>query len=194
MRQPISLWKLFASTRRKKLCQEFQIGIQIMLDVISVSIIIMYRLEWAERARTSHALLCEHIKHFIFLEWFWNFCSANIFHCISFSFYYFKIHLIAYNSRCWNLRLSDRDLGYRAGNFQTRKHFICSIRLSKKSFVGFHMARTKCDRKPCKRDKSTSRDFVARGRPLRGQKRLAPLAKRSTCSKSTVPSMIEEDC
>ena len=29
-----------------------------------------------------------------------------------------------------------------------------------------------------------SRDFVARGRPLRGQKRLAPLAKRSTCSKS----------
>ena len=30
----------------------------------------------------------------------------------------------------------------------------------------------------------TSRDFVARGRPLRGQKRLAPLANRSTCSKS----------
>ena len=30
----------------------------------------------------------------------------------------------------------------------------------------------------------TSRDFVARGRPIRGQKRLAPLAKRSTCSKS----------
>ena len=28
------------------------------------------------------------------------------------------------------------------------------------------------------------RDFVARGRPFRGQKRLAPLAKRSTCSKS----------
>ena len=28
-------------------------------------------------------------------------------------------------------------------------------------------------------------DFVARGRPLRGQKRLAPLAKRSTCSKSS---------
>ena len=27
-------------------------------------------------------------------------------------------------------------------------------------------------------------DFVARGRPLCGQKRLAPLAKRSTCSKS----------
>ena len=42
-------------------------------------------------------------------------------------------------------------------------------RLSKKSFVGFHMA---------------SRDFVARGRPLCGQTRLAPLAKRSTCSKS----------
>ena len=38
--------------------------------------------------------------------------------------------------------------------------------------------------KPIKRDKSTSRDFVARGRPLRGQKRLAPLAKRSTWSKS----------
>ena len=28
-------------------------------------------------------------------------------------------------------------------------------------------------------------DFVARGRPLRGQTRLAPLAKRSTCSKSS---------
>ena len=27
-------------------------------------------------------------------------------------------------------------------------------------------------------------DFVSRGRPLCGQKRLAPLAKRSTCSKS----------
>ena len=39
----------------------------------------------------------------------------------------------------------------------------------KQSFVGFHMAR----------------DFVARGRPLRGQTRHAPLAKRSTCSKST---------
>ena len=34
--------------------------------------------------------------------------------------------------------------------------------------------------KPIKRDKSTSRDFVARGRPLRGQTRLAPLAARST--------------
>ena len=53
-------------------------------------------------------------------------------------------------------------------------HFcIPRTRLSKKSFVGFHMART------------TSRDFVARGRPLRGQKRLAPLAKRSTCSMSS---------
>ena len=30
----------------------------------------------------------------------------------------------------------------------------------------------------------TSHDFVARGRPLRGQKRRAPLAKRSTCIKS----------
>ena len=30
----------------------------------------------------------------------------------------------------------------------------------------------------------TSRDFVARGRPLRGQTTLAPLDKRSTCSKS----------
>ena len=37
---------------------------------------------------------------------------------------------------------------------------------------------------PIKRDKSTSRDFVSRGRPLRGQTRLAPLAKRSTSSKS----------
>ena len=42
----------------------------------------------------------------------------------------------------------------------------------------------KCKWEPFKRDKSTSRDFVARGRPLCGQKRLAPLAKRSTCSKS----------
>lgn len=63
---------------------------------------------------------------FYFLEWFWNFCSANIFHCISFSFYYFKIKAIK-SPRCWNLRLSDRDLGYRAGNFQTMKHFICSM-------------------------------------------------------------------
>ena len=38
---------------------------------------------------------------------------------------------------------------------------------------------------PIKRDKSTSRDFVARGWPLRGQTRLAPLAERSTCSKSS---------
>ena len=32
---------------------------------------------------------------------------------------------------------------------------------------------------------SPSSDFVARGRLLRGQTRLAPLTKRSTCSKST---------
>ena len=32
--------------------------------------------------------------------------------------------------------------------------------------------------------RTTSRDFVARGRPLCGQNRLAPLGKRSTCSKS----------
>ena len=44
----------------------------------------------------------------------------------------------------------------------------------------------KCKWKLFKRDKSTSRDFVARGGPLRGQKKLAPLAKRSTCSKSRV--------
>ena len=31
-----------------------------------------------------------------------------------------------------------------------------------------------------------ARDFVARGRPLRGQTMLAPLAKRSTCSNSTL--------
>ena len=50
-------------------------------------------------------------------------------------------------------------------------HFFNSgVRLSKKSFVGFHMAR----------------DIVASGRPLRGQTRLAPLAKRTTCSKSIV--------
>ena len=35
-----------------------------------------------------------------------------------------------------------------------------------------------------KRDKSTSCDFVDRGRPLRGKTRLAPLAKRSTWSTS----------
>ena len=58
------------------------------------------------------------------------------------------------------IRFSNNDF-QRKGNCATH-------RLSKKSFVGFHMAR----------------DFVARGRPLRGQKRLAPLAKRSTCSKS----------
>ena len=34
--------------------------------------------------------------------------------------------------------------------------------------------------------RETSPDFVARGRPLRGQTRLAPLAKKSTCSKSSV--------
>ena len=40
------------------------------------------------------------------------------------------------------------------------------------------------------------RDFVARGRPLRGQTRLAPLAKRSTCSKcsSGVVKCIAEKC
>ena len=39
-------------------------------------------------------------------------------------------------------------------------------------------------------------DFVARGRPLRGQTRLAPLAKRSTCSKSSsgVVKCIAEQC
>jgi len=50
-------------------------------------------------------------------------------------------------------------------------------RLSKTSFVGFHMARPL----------ATSSLAVAaslRNRPLRGQKRLAPLAKRSTCNKS----------
>ena len=36
---------------------------------------------------------------------------------------------------------------------------------------------------------TTARDFVARGRPLRGQKRVAPLAKRSTRSKSTCGSV-----
>ena len=39
-------------------------------------------------------------------------------------------------------------------------------------------------------------DFVASGRPLRGQTRLAPLAKRSTCSKSSsgVVKCIAEKC
>ena len=38
--------------------------------------------------------------------------------------------------------------------------------------------------------RSTSRDFAARGRPLGGQKRLAPLARRSTCSKSRVTILL----
>ena len=38
---------------------------------------------------------------------------------------------------------------------------------------------------------TASRDFVAHGRPLRGQKRLAPLAKRSTCNKSKLPVVNE---
>ena len=37
--------------------------------------------------------------------------------------------------------------------------------------------------------RKTSRDFVAHGRPLRGLKRLTPLAKRSTCSKSTLATI-----
>lgn len=55
-----------------------------MLDVISVSIIIMYRLEWAERARTSHALLCEHIQYFIF----WNDSETSV-RPISFNAFHF---------------------------------------------------------------------------------------------------------
>ena len=43
--------------------------------------------------------------------------------------------------------------------------------------------------------RGTSRDFVARGRPLRGQKRLAPLAKRgrlvaSLCTQLYINSVI----
>ena len=51
----------------------------------------------------------------------------------------------------------------------------CSIRLSKKSFVGFNMAR----------DEGRPLGTSSLGRPLRG---LAKRSKRSTCSKSTVPS------
>ena len=47
-------------------------------------------------------------------------------------------------------------------------------RLSKKSFVGFHMATSSL---------AVGR-FAAKKGSLCGQKRLAPLAKRSTCSKS----------
>ena len=47
----------------------------------------------------------------------------------------------------------------------------------------------KCKCKPFKRDKSTSRDFVTRGRLLRGQTRIAPLSKRSNCSKSIIDSV-----
>ena len=54
----------------------------------------------------------------------------------------------------------DKGTGGKSGKFQ----FDCDGRLSKKSFVA----------------------FVARGQPLRGQTRLAPFAKRSTCGKSTV--------
>ena len=51
---------------------------------------------------------------------------------------------------------------------------------------GGYIFGAKCKWKPIKRDKSTSFDFVARGRPLRGQTRLASLTKRSTCSKSMI--------
>ena len=43
------------------------------------------------------------------------------------------------------------------------------------------------------RGTKTSRDFVARGGPLRGQARLAPLAKRSTCTKSTPSGVNKTD-
>ena len=52
-----------------------------MLDVISVSIIIMYQLEWA---RTSHALLCEHIQYFTF----WNDSETSV-RPISFTAFHF---------------------------------------------------------------------------------------------------------
>ena len=42
----------------------------------------------------------------------------------------------------------------------------------------------KCKWQSIKRDRSTSPDFVARGRALRDQTRLASLATKSTCSKS----------
>ena len=40
----------------------------------------------------------------------------------------------------------------------------------------------------------TYRDFVARGRPLRGQTRLTPLAERSTCSKSRIQPVVYYQC
>ena len=75
----------------------------------------------------------------------------------------------------WSGTIHSAGYGFcRAAAIQPVRKCLCDAcrckicRLSKKSFVGFHMAR----------------DFVARGRPLRGQKRLVPLAKRSTCNKS----------
>ena len=70
-------------------------------------------------------------------------------------------------------------VGVESGQSRTRKwNLKPQMRVTPPPIFG-----AKCKWKPCKRDKS-SRDFVARGRPLRGQKRLAPLAKRSTCGKS----------
>ena len=69
--------------------------------------------------------------------------------------------LMAYKMR--NITLEARlfwYMAYKTRDITFEARFLWIIaRLSKKSFVGFH-------------------------KPLRGQKRLAPLAKRSTCSKS----------
>ena len=66
-------------------------------------------------------------------------------------------------------RTSDLGKIWESGYILYKKSYWGASRLSKKSFVGSHMARD--------------------GRPLRGQTRLAPLAKRSTCSKSREQGM-----
>ena len=60
---------------------------------------------------------------------------------------------------------------------------FCGLpRLSKMSFVGFHMARD--EGRPLATSSLAVGSFAANW-PLHGQKSLTPLAKRSTCSKST---------
>ena len=64
---------------------------------------------------------------------------------------------------------------------QTKRNLKPQMRVMPLPILG-----AKCKWKPVKRDKSTSRDFVACGRRLRGQTRLAPLTERSTCGKSRI--------
>ena len=62
-----------------------------MLDVISVSFIIIYRLECAERARASHAILCKHIQYFILWNDFETFVRPISFAAFHFLFIISKL-------------------------------------------------------------------------------------------------------